>query len=83
MEAAQTKDDDLAGAIRDLISRMDRSLNNDLWDADDIAVYMRLSKKSVQNHIIDTPGFPKAVVLVTGGRRWVASEVKAWVLRRR
>jgi predicted DNA-binding transcriptional regulator AlpA len=83
MEAAQTNDSDLIGAIRELISRLDRPLTNELWDAEDIATYVRLSKKSVQNHMLDMPGFPRPVVLPTGGRRWVASEIKAWVLRHR
>lgn len=83
MQQQLSSEADLASAIRDLIAHLPRSLDNDLWDANDIAQYMRLSKKSVQNHYLDKPNFPNAVILATGGRRWVATEVKAWVTRRR
>jgi predicted DNA-binding transcriptional regulator AlpA len=78
------EESELARAVRDLIARMDRrSLDNDLWDADDISIFVRLSKKTVQNHYLEKPGFPKPIVLPTGGRRWVAAEVKTWIMRRR
>lgn len=83
MQATMNADNDLAKAIRDLIANMPRSLDNDLWDAADIAQYMRLSKKSVQSHILGTKGFPNPVILATGGKRWMSKEVKAWVLRHR
>jgi predicted DNA-binding transcriptional regulator AlpA len=82
MQAA-TNEADLADAVRELLARLERTRDDGLWDADDIAAYMRLSKKSVQNHYLEKPGFPKAVILATGGRRWVSAEVKAWILRRR
>lgn len=56
-----------------------------LWDMNDIAHYMRLSKSSVQQRIITTSGFPKAIRLPTtdngGQRRWQPKEVKAWAAR--
>ncbi|MFM2477346.1 helix-turn-helix transcriptional regulator [Celerinatantimonas sp. MCCC 1A17872] len=62
--------------------------NDSLWDADDIARYMRLSKSTVQGRIICRESFPLAVRLPTsdtglGGRRWLAKEVKQWVMRHR
>jgi hypothetical protein len=82
MEAA-ANEMDLAGAITKLLARLERTGEDVLWDAEDIGIYMRLSTKSVQNHVITAPGFPNAIVLVTGGRRWYPKEVKAWVARRR
>ena len=82
MQLDATMDGDLAGAIRALAASIPRALDNDLWDADDLAQYMRLSKKTVQTHIISVQGFPNPVILATGGKRWLAAEVKQWVLRR-
>lgn len=82
MHTQPAMDGELASAIRALAASLPRVLDNDLWDADDLAQYMRLTKKTVQTHIITTEGFPNPVILATGGRRWVSSEVKAWVLRR-
>jgi predicted DNA-binding transcriptional regulator AlpA len=83
METQTQQIADLVCAVQTLISRMDGPANRDLWDAGDIAEYVRLSKKTVQSHLVEKPGFPRAIILATGGRRWVSSEVKAWVLRRR
>lgn len=63
--------------------RSKRAQDDDLWEAEHIANYMKLSKKSVQNSVLKSPSFPGGLVLPTGGRRWVAKEVKAWVLHRR
>ncbi|RXJ70673.1 hypothetical protein CS022_22680 [Veronia nyctiphanis] len=56
-----------------------------LWDASDIAHYMKLSKSTVQCRIICKPHFPRALKVPTtdngGGRRWLAREVKQWVMR--
>lgn len=57
--------------------------DDDLWEAQQIAEHMKLGKGSVQSHVLSSPGFPTPVMLPTGGRRWVAKEVKAWLLRRR
>lgn len=63
--------------------------NNDaLWDAGDIAHYMKLSKSTVQSRIICKKSFPIALRMPTsetgmGGRRWLAKEVKQWTLRHR
>lgn len=63
--------------------RRQRAQEDDLWEAEHIAEYLKLSKKSVQNTILNVPGFPSSVVLPTGGRRWIAKEIKAWAIRRR
>lgn len=59
----------------------------DLWQASDIARYLRLSTSSVQSRVITRKDFPRAVVIPTdggsGGRRWYAKEVKHWISRNR
>lgn len=80
---AVLNESDLASAVTKLLARLERTGDDVMWDAEDIGNYLRLSAKSVQNHVITAPGFPNAVVLVTGGRRWYPKEVKAWVARRR
>jgi predicted DNA-binding transcriptional regulator AlpA len=82
MQAVANNHGDITTALHDIIARLDRT-SSDLWDAEDIAIYLRLSKKTVQNHVLEKDGFPRAITLTTGGRRWLAKEVKAWVLRHR
>lgn len=59
----------------------------ELWNIDDLARYMRLSKSSVQSRVICRKDFPRAVRIPTdnglGGRRWYAVEVKQWLSRNR
>lgn len=47
-----------------------------LWTVQDIADYLRISKRSAYN-IVANPGFPQAVRI--GQPRWYQSEVEAWV----
>lgn len=59
-----------------------------LWDAEDIARYMKLAKSTVQSRIICKPSFPRPLRVPTsdigmGGRRWLAKEVKQWLSRHR
>ena len=64
-----------------------RAERSELWSADDIARYMRLSRSSVQSRVITRREFPRAVRIPTenglGGRRWYAKEVKDWLKRNR
>lgn len=68
---------------------LERSMlsDNTLWDMNDIAAYMRLSKSTVQQRVINITGFPRAIKLPTtdngGQRRWQPNEVKAWAKRYR
>ncbi|WP_157234612.1 hypothetical protein WKI13_02160 [Teredinibacter turnerae] len=61
--------------------------SNELWSAQDIARYVRLSTSSVQSRVICRKDFPRAVRIPTdnglGGRRWYASEVREWIRRNR
>lgn len=64
-----------------------RTSSRDLWNVDDIAVYLNLSKSSIQSRVICRKDFPRAVRIPTetgmGGRRWYASEVKHWIAKNR
>lgn len=58
-----------------------------LWTADDVARYLVRTKKTVQNHIQYSPGFPKPIRMPTekgrGHPRWVPDEVREWALSQR
>lgn len=84
-EAVEEKIDPVVGALNVIIEelRRQRAQEEDLWGPEEIGAYMKVGKGSVWNKVLNTPGFPTAVVLPTGGRRWVAKEIKAWVLKRR
>lgn len=74
---------DLLAAISSLVAGIRRPESTDLWDAEDIAIYLRIAKKTVQNSLLNKPSFPREITLPVGGRRWLAGEVKAWALRHR
>ena len=67
--------------------RAQNAAENELWNAEDIARYMRLSRSSVQSRVICRRDFPRAVRIPTdsgmGGRRWYQKEVKYWVSNHR
>jgi hypothetical protein len=54
-----------------------------LWGIEQIAAYLELSAKSVQERIVCLPGFPDAIRLPaakgTTKPRWKACEVVSWV----
>lgn len=83
MELAHTQE--ISQGITAILTelRKQRSLSDDLWAAEEIADYMKLSKKSVQNRVLDDPTFPRSVALPTGGRRWWAKEIREWMKKRR
>lgn len=64
-----------------------RAANDEIWNVDDIARYLRLSRSSVQSRVICRKDFPRAVRIPTnnglGGRRFYAKEIKQWVKRNR
>jgi len=64
-----------------------RAAASELWNVDDIARYIRLSRSSIQSRIICRKDFPRAVRIPTdtglGGRRWYAAEVKYWISKNR
>jgi len=64
-----------------------RAATTEIWNVDDIARYIRLSRSSVQSRIICRADFPRAVRIPTesglGGRRWYSKEVKYWIAKNR
>lgn len=64
-----------------------RAATTELWNVDDIARYIRLSRSSTQSRIICRKDFPRAIRIPTnnglGGRRWYAKEVKYWIAKNR
>ena len=80
-------DQAILSQILDELRRQRTSAKDELWDADDIASYLRYRKSTVQNKTLSAPGFPRAVILVNdadskkGTKRWKAEEVRAWALK--
>lgn len=69
--------------LSEILGELRRQHNaDDMWTADEIADFLKLSKKTVQNRILDDKTFPRSRTLPTGGRRWVAKEVIEWVKKR-
>lgn len=55
----------------------------ELWDSSKIAGYLRVSRKTVQNDIVHSPGFPRPVGGARRNRLWVKDEVLQWILKNR
>jgi len=69
--------------VEQLVERLIRNADDALWDYGDIAEYTHLGKQTVQKKIVNATGFPRAVRLPSGGRRWIAQEVKEYLKRQR
>lgn len=50
----------------------------DLWDAEMIASFLKVSTYQVQTRIVPLPGFPAAIRINNGHPRWKAKEVIDW-----
>ncbi len=83
MEVVQTQEisQGLAAILAEL--KKQRHADDDLWSTEEIADFLKLSKQSVQAHILGKGGFPEAIILPSNGRRWIAKEVKSWAVKRR
>lgn len=63
------------------VSRGDIDMADGLWDADDVARFLRVSRRSVYS----LPGLPRVKLAITGDRalvRYVPAEVRAWAAAR-
>lgn len=60
---------------------------DELWTADDIAHYLKLSTDSTERRVVTRPGFPAALQPCDTGtraaRRWFAQEVITWARQNR
>ena len=68
--------------IQELLEHLRKYNEASLWDAQDIATYLKLAKSTVQSHVICKADFPKAIK-INGTRRWKPTEVRAWAERHR
>lgn len=83
MEITQASEiSQMLSAILSEIKKQSRH-DDDLWSTEEIADFLKLSRKSVQNHIVKTQTFPDSVPLPTGGLRWISKEVREWAKKRK
>ena len=66
--------------IRDLLAANARPADS-MWDVADIAAYTGYSITVTRNKIVKSRGFPRPVILASGGRRWHQAEVRAFFKR--
>jgi hypothetical protein len=65
--------------------RTPTGLDAALWDADDVAAYLRVERRYVLERLAPRTDWPKAIRLTDGpkgGARWRAREVVAWAQKR-
>jgi predicted DNA-binding transcriptional regulator AlpA len=57
-------------------------VRDDLWTADDVALYLKIKKSTFQQRLQNSDSFPRPRTLPTtgsgGGKRWIAEEVRQW-----
>ncbi|MEX1197836.1 MAG: hypothetical protein WEB57_08265 [Pseudohongiellaceae bacterium] len=68
--------------IEELLRELRQVNKRELWDAQDIADYLKLAKSTVKSHIVCKPDFPKAIK-INSVRRWEPEEVIAWARKHR
>jgi hypothetical protein len=61
-------------------------MTDELWRAEEIARCLKVSKKTVQNRVLKSPGFPPPRLLEFANnknpvKRWVPKEVIAWATK--
>lgn len=82
-----TTDQLLADILAELRrQRQPTSLDAALWDADDVAAYLRVERRYVLERLAIRPDWPAAIRLTDTGKgsaRWRAREVIAWAQRRK
>lgn len=85
----QAIDEEQINHLATTIAHQMRTMQTDepLWDAQDCANYMKVSRRHFVDRIANSPGFPKRVQLPTaegrrGHPRWFAKEVVKWLKKR-
>ncbi len=81
---------DLVTSIHDLIRQLQRpavAAKDELWTANDIAGYLKLSPYTVERRVVVQPSFPTSVQPCATGakaaKRWFANEVVLWLRQHR
>ena len=69
--------------LEQLLERLGDLQQPTLWDAEDIARYLKLAKSTVQSHVLCKPDFPKHKTVENRVRLWEPEVVKFWVLQQR
>lgn len=57
--------------------------NDNLWDLDDAARYLKVAKKTVQNHLAPKPDFPAPLRFLGRSPRWNPNDIKRWAEKSR
>ncbi len=85
MTQMQTEQATIVPLLNEVLAQVRHStrMADDVWSVEEIAAYLKLSVGSIRNHVLSSAGFPSPVNLPSGGRRWLAKEVRAWVEKRR
>ena len=76
----------LLAEIRDTLKAQAVPIGHRLWDADDVAAYLRVQRRYVLERLATRPDWPKAIRLTDGVHapaRWHAVDVIEWARRRR
>lgn len=73
-----------------IISTLKKLMQNDnaLWSIEDVARYLNMNHRTLQNHIAKKKDFPLSIRIPYGEgsktqARWVPEEIKKWALRHR
>lgn len=83
-QSVQPADQDLAAAIRDLVTQLSApkiAPEDELWTAQEIGDYLKLSAATVAERVATRPGFPKPLQpcgTTKAMKRWFAVDVKEW-----
>ncbi|HCF3270818.1 hypothetical protein ACM70Y_12515 [Pseudomonas aeruginosa] len=83
-ENHQVPEQDLAGAIRDLLAHLRGpkvAPEDELWTTREIGEYLKLSPATVEGRVVTRPDFPAPLQpcgTVKASKRWFAVDVKKW-----
>lgn len=83
-ENRQSQEQDLAGAIRDLLAHLRGpkvAPEEELWTTKEIGEYLKLSPVTVEQRVSTRPDFPDPLQpcgTVKSMKRWFAADVKKW-----
>ncbi len=84
--AAEQITPDTNAMLAELLRKLDRPEEKEMWTIQDIAIYTGLSRDTVQKVLTKRVGFPSPVIPLgnrKGHKIWPAKEVKAWLMRNR
>ncbi|WP_448682621.1 hypothetical protein [Pseudomonas nicosulfuronedens] len=83
-QSVQPADQDLAAAIRDLVTQLSApkiAPEDELWSTKEIGEWLKLSPVTVGERVVTRPDFPEPLQpcgTVKAMKRWFAADVKKW-----